>query len=91
MTDQADTVRNAYEAPRTLPVRCAPPSGASRDWRTTADTGFAAQMLGAGGQVRGLKGGTPVLQAARRAYLETEWSGRGDRRTVAGALALTRI
>jgi hypothetical protein len=48
-------------------------------------------MLGASGQRRGLKGGAPVLQAARRAYLETQWSGPGDRRAAAGLLTLAHI
>ena len=32
-----------------------------------------------------------MLQAARHAYLETEWSGGDDRRTGVGRLALKRI
>ncbi len=91
MTDQADTVRKAYEASRTLPVPCALPGGASRGRRIAVDPGFAVQMLGADGQGRGLKGGAPVIQAARRAYLKTEWSGGGERRAGVGVLALVRI
>ena len=67
------------------------PRGDASRGRRTADPGFVAQMLGAGGQRRGLKGGAPVLQAARRAYLETQWSGGGDRRAAVGVLALARI
>ena len=36
---------------------------------------FNAQMMGQTGQRRGLKGGPPVLEAARASYLETEYSG----------------
>lgn len=36
---------------------------------------FAAHLLGQDGQRRGLRGGAPVLAAARSAYLEAEYSG----------------
>jgi hypothetical protein len=52
-----------------------------------ADSGaavFAAQMIGQTGQRRGLKGGPPVLDAARSAYLGTEHSGAGERRPQPG-------
>lgn len=45
---------------------------------------FAAQMLGQTGQRRGLKGGPPVLDAARSTYLGTEHSGTADRRPQPG-------
>ena len=91
MTDQADTLCKAYGASRTLPAPWSGRSGASTAQRAPADPAFSAQMLGATSQPRGLKGGAPVLQAARRAYLERAWSGRGDRRAVRGTLAVTRI
>ncbi len=50
-----------------------------------------AQVFGGHSQGRGLKGGAPVLQAAQRTYLGTQWSGRGDRRAVLGALTVARI
>ncbi len=52
-----------------------------------ADAGaavFAAQMMGQTGQRRGLKGGPPVLDAARSAYLGTEHSGTAERRPQPG-------
>ena len=52
---------------------------------------YAAQLLGQDGQRRGLQGGQPVLQAARGAYLETEFSGQGDRRPPAGLLRRTAV
>lgn len=55
--------------------------------RPSADAGaavFAAQMMGQTGQRRGLKGGPPVLGAARSAYLGTEHSGAGERRPQPG-------
>lgn len=45
---------------------------------------FAAQMMGQSGQRRGLKGGPPVLGAARSAYLGTEHSGVAERRPLPG-------
>lgn len=52
---------------------------------------FAAQVMGQEGQKRGLRGGPPVLQQARSAYLETEWSGRLDRRPKRGQVTKTEI
>ena len=45
---------------------------------------FAAQMIGQAGQRRGLKGGPPVLDAARSAYLGAEHSGAAERRPQPG-------
>lgn len=45
---------------------------------------FAAQLMGQTGQRRGLKGGPPVLGAARAAYLGTEHSGAAERRPKPG-------
>lgn len=52
---------------------------------------FAAQMYGQTGQKRGLRGGQPVFDAARAAYLETEYSGPDDRRPAKGLLRKTDI
>ncbi|MFC7378074.1 hypothetical protein [Brevundimonas sp. GCM10030266] len=52
---------------------------------------FAAQMMGQTGQRRGLKGGQPVLDAARSAYLGTEYSGTVDRRPKPGRTEDTDI
>ncbi len=52
---------------------------------------FAAQMMGQTGQRRGLKGGPPVLNAARATYLEAEYSGEKDRRPPAGILKKTDL
>ncbi len=50
------------------------------------DQAFEAQLLGQGGHRRGLRGGQPVLDAARAAYLDAEWRGEDDRRLPAGTL-----
>ncbi|MNU46313.1 hypothetical protein D3C71_351720 [compost metagenome] len=52
---------------------------------------FAAQVLGQKGQKRGLKGGPPVLDAARSTYLGAEYSGQRDRRPRVGKAKQTEI
>lgn len=59
---------------------------APRAGRTSGDQVFEAHVLGQSGQKRGLKGGQPVLDTARAAYLDTEWRGADDRRLPPGAL-----
>jgi hypothetical protein len=48
-------------------------------------------MMGQTGQRRGLKGGPPVLDAARSAYLGAEYSGAGERRPKPGRTEDTDI
>ena len=57
----------------------------------TADPAFSAQLMGQTGQKRGLKGGAPVLDAARSAYLGTEYSGSRERRPPVGKAKKTDI
>jgi hypothetical protein len=52
---------------------------------------FEAHLLGQDGMLRGLKGGETVLDAARHAYLDTEYSGEADRRPPAGVLKVRDI
>lgn len=52
---------------------------------------FDAHLLGQDGARRGLKGGAPVLDAARAAYLDTEYSGEADRRPPLGVLKVRTI
>jgi hypothetical protein len=52
---------------------------------------FVAQQMGQRGQKRGLRGGPPVLDAARAAYLGTEYSGEAERRPLIGKAAKTDI
>ena len=56
-----------------------------------ADPAFSAQLLGQEGQKRGLRGGAPVLNAARSAYLEAEYSGRLDRRPPKGVAKIEDV
>lgn len=52
---------------------------------------FAAQILGQPGKKRGLRGGPPVLDAARSTYLSREYSGSNDRRPSPGIRKKTEI
>ncbi len=59
--------------------------------RRAALAAFVAQLLGQGGQKRGLRGGPETLDKARSAYLEAEWSGPADRRLRTGRITKTEI
>ena len=50
-----------------------------------------AQILGQESQKRGLRGGPPVLNQARSAYLGAEFSGAANRRPRPGVVARTKI
>ncbi len=69
-----------------------PAQGARRPSTTRAepmpstDPAYVAQLYGQSGQRRGLHGGVPVLEAARAAYLEAEYSGENDRRPPQGVI-----
>jgi hypothetical protein len=52
---------------------------------------FDAQLIGQDGAKRGLKGGASVLDAARTAYLDAEFSGEADRRPPTGLLMHSKI
>ena len=52
---------------------------------------FAAQMYGQTGQRKGLKGGPPVLDAARSSYLGAEYSGDKERRPPKGTTKRTEV
>ena len=52
---------------------------------------FSAQLMGQTGQRKGLKGGPPVLNAARAGYLGAEYSGENDRRPPAGVIKKTDV
>ncbi len=58
---------------------------------TGPDPAFAAQLIGQGGQRKGIRGGPPVMEAARSAYLGNEYSGENDRRPPAGVAKKTDI
>jgi hypothetical protein len=78
-----------------LPVPVGQPYETPRGQARSATTGkagaFDAQLIGQDGVKRGLKGGAPVLDAARAAYLGAEYSGEADRRPPAGLLMRSKI
>lgn len=86
-TDPLLVEDHAQEAP-TVANLPAPISPAPEQPGTAA---FEAQRLGQEGQKRGLRGGKPVLEHARHAYLGAEWSGEADRRPPRGLLTKTTI
>lgn len=89
-------------SPESSPQQEAPPpatgAGRSDRVRPPAETPLAegaaalsAHLLGQKGARRGLKGGAPVLDAAKEAYETTEWSGGADRRKKSGRKARTKV
>ncbi len=58
---------------------------------TTQPAAFAAQVMGQSGARKGLKGGPPVLDAARGTYLGAEYSGAKDRRPRPGKTTRTDV
>lgn len=67
-----------------LPVPAGPAKAADADPIPAAP--FEAQVLGQPGVKRGLRGGPEVLDHARSAYLEAEYSGPADRRPPRGVI-----
>jgi hypothetical protein len=54
-------------------------------------TNLDAHLIAQNNRVRGLRGGQQILDAARSAYLETEFSGANDRRTHTGQIKTTDV
>lgn len=52
---------------------------------------FAAQLIGQGGQRKGIRGGPPIMDAARTTYLGNEYSGGNDRRPPSGKATRTDV
>ncbi|NJC40377.1 hypothetical protein GGQ87_000635 [Brevundimonas alba] len=72
--------------PAEAPARPAPTPPAD-----ASPAAFAAQVIGQSGQRRGLKGGPPVLDAARSTYLGNAYSGAAERRPKPGKATDTDI
>jgi hypothetical protein len=95
---RADTARSASKAlanrsegteatvATNLPVPVSPVSAprSFRDERPRGYAEFAAQVIGQGGERRGLRAGPSMLDIARAAYNRAEWSGAADRRARKG-------
>jgi hypothetical protein len=73
--------RTNLPVPVAAPLRQDKPSGAA----------FEAHLMGQDGQRRGLRGGPPVLNSARSAYLGAEYAGPADRRPPRGAIKKTEV
>ena len=80
--DAPETEAKAQTRPARAAVQPAAEPGAAA---------FVAQQMGQSGQKRGLRGGPPVLDAARSAYLGTEYSGAAERRPTTGRTTKTDI
>ena len=79
---------------RTLPALIADQPSYSHgesEPRARKATVIEAQVAGQTGARRGLKGGQPVLDAARSAYLSAEWRGADDRRLATGTFRQVAI
>jgi hypothetical protein len=63
----------------------------ARDIGAGPAAAFAAQLMGQGGQRNGIRGGPPVMDAARSTYLGAEYSGEMDRRPPPGKIGKTEV
>jgi hypothetical protein len=83
--------RRATDRPVHLPVPVTIPAAEPAPPPPSGAAAYAAQLMGQGGQKRGLRGGPKTIEHAQAAYLETEWSGPADRRPPPGRIAKTEI
>lgn len=74
-----------------FPVPLPPETRVEPEPQHPMDAAFEAQLLGQGGQKKGLRGGKEVLEKARGAYLGAEYSGEADRRPRPGLVKKTEI
>ena len=81
--------RGSSDGASKLPVPVGPATSVPRPDNLDAESAYAAQLMGQDGQKRGLRGGQPVLDAARETYSSVEWSGAQDRRRRQGRIAKT--
>jgi hypothetical protein len=86
--DEADIIDGVSLPVVTGPAAPPPPD---RRGMKPAVTELVAHIMGQEGERRGLRGGAPILDAARTAYNRVEWSGSYDRRSRKGRNARTDI
>jgi hypothetical protein len=86
-TESHDDAGPVFNVSINVGVPAPEPPVASRQPPTNLDAHLIAQSA----RVRGLRGGQKVLETARHAYLETEWSGPNDRRTSTGRITKTEV
>ncbi|MBU1378864.1 MAG: hypothetical protein KKE02_15825 [Alphaproteobacteria bacterium] len=82
--DEADSVGTSNLP---VPISAAAPPRSFREERPRGYAEFAAQIIGQGGERRGLRAGPSLLERARQAYNRAEWSGSADRRARTGRTA----
>ena len=90
-SSQADPAASAADLDRNLPAVTTTPVVEELEPQRVSETAYAAQIIGQGGQKRGLRGGRETLDRARSTYLETEYSGPADRRIATGRITKTEI
>jgi hypothetical protein len=82
--------RDAADAVLNLTVNMAPPpEPPATPYRPP--TNLDAHLIAQENRVRGLRGGQQVLDTARSAYLEAEYSGLNDRRALTGQIKKTDV
>ncbi|MEO8113618.1 MAG: hypothetical protein ABI655_04490 [Phenylobacterium sp.] len=76
-----------------LPVPVDPPRTVTPPRRHASQHGaeFTAQVMGQGGEKRGLRGGATAIDTAKATYNKTEWSGAKDRRARKGRITKTDV
>jgi hypothetical protein len=73
-----------------LTINVGPPNpGAARPMAAEPTADAETHMIAQAARTRGLRGGQKVLEAARSAYLEAQWSGPRDRRANRGRITKT--
>lgn len=91
-SESANARRADDGADRNLLAIYEPPAPPAADTVSVDPTAaFNAHLMGQDGQKRGLRGGAPVLDAARATYNKVEWSGPADRRARKGGAAKTEV
>ena len=85
---KADAGDAAPQPTVNVTVNIVPPTGALTA-PYQAPTNLDAHLIAQGARTRGLRGGQQVLETARSAYLEAEYSGPNDRRAHAGRITKT--
>ncbi|CAN5377451.1 hypothetical protein BH10PSE1_BH10PSE1_11330 [soil metagenome] len=92
--DPGQTTSSRELVPTEAPIDPAEPAGRAtlvRDISQAPAAAFAAQLIGQGGQRTGIRGGPPVLDAARSTYLTSEYSGEKERRPPTGKTGKTKV
>lgn len=90
-TDRTEEARASGASNLPVPITPVDAPRTFQDERPRGYAEFAAQIIGQGGERRGLRAGPSLLDHARHAYNRTEWSGSYDRRARKGRAAREEI